>query len=346
MHAYGLCVFVFFFKIYFTYFREKGCGGESKKGREKHKQTPCCALSPTHGSISQPWDHILSWSQESFTPPTASSIVLFLKKRPGYQVLVTFTALKKKHDSRWPANWQVNKASSPLFLNNMHWGHPSWQHSGSNCGSCDRCCCASGNSHKSPWSVGVWQAQMPNTILVSLLSNASRDVSNPRMYQNNDLPQAPFQRVPLIDSRSYFPALKFKAVTLPFGSKTDQSLLNRLCKMMKQAWKEDTSSTCFVCLGDLRDYQATSHFNTLILKKDQMFVWSRAGGTVRKARDQFSLVKLTQDVFPGACQPTIKHPESTGQHQCGWSWYPFPKRHPIFVQPFLNHKWFEFSLIV
>lgn len=67
-------------------------------------------------------------------------------------------------------------------------------------------------------------------------------------------PQAPFQRVPLIDSRSYFPVLKFKAVTLPCGSKTDQSLFNRLCKMMKQAWEEDTSPTCFVGLGDLRDW--------------------------------------------------------------------------------------------
>lgn len=221
--------------------------------------------------------------------------------------------------------WQTVKSIRrlpPLCLNNVHWGHPSWQHSRSNCGSWDRCFCASGNSHKGPWSVGVWQAQMPNTILVSLLSNASHDVSNPRMYQNTDLPHVPFQRVPLIDSRSYFPALKFKAVTLPFGS--DQSLLNRLCKIMKQAWEEDTISTCFVCLRDLRDWlSGHSHFNTLVLQKDQMFVWSRARDTVRKARDQFSLVKLTQDVFLGASQPTIKHPESTVQHQCGWPVIPF-----------------------
>jgi len=57
---------VFFFKIFKIYSFERDTEREHKQGerqRERKKQTPCSAGSPTWGSIPGPWDHDLSQKQ-------------------------------------------------------------------------------------------------------------------------------------------------------------------------------------------------------------------------------------------------------------------------------------------
>jgi len=58
----------FFFKILFSYLRERERDREQGEGqRENLKQTPSWEQSPTRDLISSPWDHDLSWNQESDT---------------------------------------------------------------------------------------------------------------------------------------------------------------------------------------------------------------------------------------------------------------------------------------
>ena len=54
--------------------RGGGGGGVVVGEGENSKQTPHWAQSPTWGLISQPWDHDLSWNQESDSQPTESPI--------------------------------------------------------------------------------------------------------------------------------------------------------------------------------------------------------------------------------------------------------------------------------
>ena len=53
----------------FVLFLERKRGG-AKRERKNCKQAPCSAWNPTWGSISGPWDHDLSWNQESDAQPT------------------------------------------------------------------------------------------------------------------------------------------------------------------------------------------------------------------------------------------------------------------------------------
>ena len=69
--------FFFFFLIFLFCFREResmsrgegplegGRARERERERKNLKQAPCSVWSLMQGSVSQPWDHNLSWSQDS-----------------------------------------------------------------------------------------------------------------------------------------------------------------------------------------------------------------------------------------------------------------------------------------
>ena len=66
-----LFLFILFYFIYFLLiWKERSRTRQGEEQREREGQTPHWAQHPTQGLISQPWDHDLTWNQESDTQLT------------------------------------------------------------------------------------------------------------------------------------------------------------------------------------------------------------------------------------------------------------------------------------
>lgn len=121
----------------------------------------------------------------------------------------------------------------------------------------------------------------------------------------------------------------------PLGQKLTHLSKTSFVKLWSILWKQLQVPYSPYILRDLRNY-VSGHLSLQYcpgIKKTKC--WLEAGwchGNKLITRNQFSFVRLTQDILPDASQFAIKHLESTVQHQSGWAVTPScPKRHQIFI---------------